>query len=181
MKTILRLIPVVICAMAFGMGMCHGEFFHVFGIKHICYIALVTMTVKLMSSTSVFTFTCSTVQHLLSPSWPQFLFPSTILHLSCILLSRSKHTEENRNELFLLFVLFLDNSVIKAIGQVELSNSTCIFDTNHLTVLTPSQLPSFTCKAVWYGQLQRVGEMGKYGSRWLCHGCQQTCLQSLHV
>ena len=36
--------------------------------------------------------------------------------------------------LFLLFVSFLVNSVIELIGQVELSNSTCLFDTNHLPV-----------------------------------------------
>ena len=36
--------------------------------------------------------------------------------------------------LFLLFVSFLVNSVIEVIGQVQSSNSTCMFDTNHLPV-----------------------------------------------
>ena len=129
-KTVLRLIPIAVCAMAFGIGMWKGEFFHVFKIHRTCYNASKVDVINTHFHSQLFhnsTFIACCLATLSVPIYHFLIYPIFYNYIPSML-------RRIGAGLFLLFVSFLANSVIEVIGQVQSSNSSCMFDANHLPV-----------------------------------------------
>ena len=129
-KTILRLIPVVICAMTFGMGMWHGEFLHTFNIHRSCYNARSTndpssFTHNVLYHNSTYLICC--LSTLCVPLYHFIVYPILYNYIPSML-------KRIGMGMFLLFASFMINSIIELVGQVKAGNSTCMFDANSIPV-----------------------------------------------
>ena len=129
-KTTLRLIPITICTMAFGMGMWQSELFDVHWIHRTCYNASKLNVINTHFHLLLFHSTVFPVCFLGTLSIPIYhflIYPIFYNHIPSML-------KRVGIGFFLQFASFFMNSVIEVIGQAQLSNSTCMFDADHVPV-----------------------------------------------
>ena len=116
--------------MSYGMGLWQSELFHELGIHRTCYNASKVNVINTHFHSLLFHSTIYPIGFLATLFVPIYHFLIYPIFYNCI----PTMLKRIGTGFFLLVSSFVLNSVIEMIGQAQLSNSTCMFDADHVPV-----------------------------------------------